>query len=70
MNFHILAKKNFGPGIAFSKFTTVRLLTHPCANQSMIDKLMDMDVRWFLLQHDSLGCSAPELRYDMTGPSY
>ena len=24
MNFHILAKKNFGPGVANSKFTTVR----------------------------------------------
>ena len=24
MNFHILAKKNFGPGIAYNNFTTVR----------------------------------------------
>ena len=24
MNFHILAKKNFGPGVAYSEFTTVR----------------------------------------------
>ena len=23
MNFHILAKKNFGPGVAYSEFTTV-----------------------------------------------
>ena len=28
MNFHILAKKNFGPGVAFSKFTTVRARMH------------------------------------------
>ena len=27
MNFHILAKKNFGPGVANSKFTTVRART-------------------------------------------
>ena len=25
MNFHILAKKNFGPGVANNKFTTVRM---------------------------------------------
>ena len=24
MNFHILAKKNLGPGVAYNKFTTVR----------------------------------------------
>ena len=26
MNFHILAKKNLGPGVAYNKFTTVRAI--------------------------------------------
>ena len=32
MNFHILAKKNLGPGVAYNKFTTVRARMSVCTN--------------------------------------
>ena len=69
MNFHILAKKNLGPGVAYNKFTTVRPVSC-CSNDqangaaSKNTNLQIVNTQPQLFNEcNEVGPSLPSLRY-------